>query len=551
MAIAGMTGRNREEEATTGTTVPSGRSGFGALRSRHQRWVMILGLAALMPVLVLITVAAITVAQSAQVPLVINGKLNGDGVPVGWELAATGYYYLDFNNMALAGIVIRPTPDLLRLQQEIIEVLVVYGAPIRFDNLVLFFSEQPAQMESNLFALRDQHLISFYKSKNIEYYSIRSNGFKQTIYSLLPENTRNNLHSNILAFAQKNLSFEMAEDRLAYHHLQAGISKEGLNYASKAYKKLTSMYSYRYALELVSLFLLKCQDQPRRVIRLFERRSAQLYELTGDNAKALAHYYNILPFFRNGVAKAALLRHISALYYKLGETEKAKKALDDALCEIRNNYVEKALILREKSWIAALEGQHQEAIQFGERALDELKNINSSALLARMLHNLGIANYYASNMEKAINLFQQSIELKKKLSDEYGYAAALNNLGVLYNTLGRYEQAFAIWSDGLNIQEQIGDIHGQAETLHNLGILFMIKGEYSRAYHFFLKSRDLMNRLGNIRGIVQLTSSLSDLDYYHENFESAIEKCDEALKFSKRINGDWSIAKRPSPSVSA
>jgi hypothetical protein len=49
---------------------------------------MILGLAAMMPVLVLITVAAITVAQSAQVPLVITGMLNGDGVPVGWELEA-------------------------------------------------------------------------------------------------------------------------------------------------------------------------------------------------------------------------------------------------------------------------------------------------------------------------------------------------------------------------------------------------------------------------------------------------------------------------------
>jgi hypothetical protein len=35
-----------------------------------------------------ITIAAITVAQPSQVPLVINGTLNGDGIPVGWELEA-------------------------------------------------------------------------------------------------------------------------------------------------------------------------------------------------------------------------------------------------------------------------------------------------------------------------------------------------------------------------------------------------------------------------------------------------------------------------------
>jgi hypothetical protein len=46
--------------------------------------------------------------------------------PVGWQLEATGYYYLNFNNMALAGIVIQPTPDLRRLQQEIVDAVAPY-----------------------------------------------------------------------------------------------------------------------------------------------------------------------------------------------------------------------------------------------------------------------------------------------------------------------------------------------------------------------------------------------------------------------------------------
>lgn len=46
--------------------------------------------------------------------------------PIGWQLEATGYYYLDFNNMALAGIVIQPTPELRRLQQEIVDAVAPY-----------------------------------------------------------------------------------------------------------------------------------------------------------------------------------------------------------------------------------------------------------------------------------------------------------------------------------------------------------------------------------------------------------------------------------------
>lgn len=49
--------------------------------------------------------------------------------PAGWELEATGYYYLNFNNMGLAGIVIKPTPDLLRLQQAVIDAAAPYTEP--------------------------------------------------------------------------------------------------------------------------------------------------------------------------------------------------------------------------------------------------------------------------------------------------------------------------------------------------------------------------------------------------------------------------------------
>jgi 2'-5' RNA ligase len=49
--------------------------------------------------------------------------------PRGWQLEATGYYYLNFNNMGLAGIVIEPTPQLRRLQQEVIDAVAPYTLP--------------------------------------------------------------------------------------------------------------------------------------------------------------------------------------------------------------------------------------------------------------------------------------------------------------------------------------------------------------------------------------------------------------------------------------
>jgi hypothetical protein len=43
-----------------------------------------------------------------------------------WELKATKYYYLSDGDMGLAGIVVEPSPDMLKLQQEIIEAVAPY-----------------------------------------------------------------------------------------------------------------------------------------------------------------------------------------------------------------------------------------------------------------------------------------------------------------------------------------------------------------------------------------------------------------------------------------
>ena len=50
--------------------------------------------------------------------------------PTSWELNATGYYDIPVENLGLAGIVIEPTADLLRLQQKLIDAV----APFNSDN---------------------------------------------------------------------------------------------------------------------------------------------------------------------------------------------------------------------------------------------------------------------------------------------------------------------------------------------------------------------------------------------------------------------------------
>lgn len=49
--------------------------------------------------------------------------------PTSWKLKAFKYYYIPDKTIGLGGIVIEPTPDLLRLQQELIDAIAPYTAP--------------------------------------------------------------------------------------------------------------------------------------------------------------------------------------------------------------------------------------------------------------------------------------------------------------------------------------------------------------------------------------------------------------------------------------
>jgi hypothetical protein len=51
------------------------------------------------------------------------GKILTEEHPAGWKLSAYKYYFIPWKNIGLAGIVIRPTDDLRRFQQKVIDAI--------------------------------------------------------------------------------------------------------------------------------------------------------------------------------------------------------------------------------------------------------------------------------------------------------------------------------------------------------------------------------------------------------------------------------------------
>jgi hypothetical protein len=63
--------------------------------------------------------------KTADLPKVYEAidKVLVDEKPTTWKLKARGYYYIPFNDLGLAGIVIEPTNDLIRFQKKLIDAV--------------------------------------------------------------------------------------------------------------------------------------------------------------------------------------------------------------------------------------------------------------------------------------------------------------------------------------------------------------------------------------------------------------------------------------------
>lgn len=424
------------------------------------------------------------------------------------------------------------------LQKNIMKIASVHDFAINKAVFIKLLDISEEKFDYEIGFLLDKRIFLTNQSENSVYYYFLSNVFKDAVYELIPENERQQIHLQIIHIYQNPKDrFQLSIEQKAYHYLKAGLIDKGLPLASLAYHKLKNSYSNRRALFISRLSLIKCGESKKRYYRVFKRHIADIEDTLGDTRESLKNYTDLLEFYRNGIARSALLRRISSLHQKLGNLESAAQNLNLALSLVPDfAVIEKALILRELSWLSLIQGQHQQSLELGKKALDILPANTPTRTLALTLNNLGGASFYAGNIDQAVIYFAKSAQVKNDLGDRRSMAATLNNLGIVHNVSGDYKKAREYWMQSLEIMEQIGDMAGLAETYNNLGILLMESGQYERALNYYKKCKDLKNRVGDIRGLVAAHCNTGELLFLREDYSQALDSLDEGIKFAERIN---------------
>lgn len=138
-----------------------------------------------------------------------------------------------------------------------------------------------------------------------------------------------------------------------------------------------------------------------------------------------------------------------------------------------------------------------EAMEYGERALNISKQLNDSVLISKSLRLISGVFYYQGNLSKSLSFNQDALAIALERNDSTLIANGYNNIGLLYYDLGSYTLAYEYLLRSLSIKEKTNEKYGKAALHVNIGLIFMRLGYLDEANSNFEKAYILAEEIGN------------------------------------------------------
>lgn len=181
------------------------------------------------------------------------------------------------------------------------------------------------------------------------------------------------------------------------------------------------------------------------------------------------------------------------------------------------------------------QGEYELAVVHFEKGLKQFELLEDSASISMCLGNIGGLYQNQSKWREAKFYMLRSLKMSEVLEDSTGIATAAGNLGTIYNRLGQRDSAIHYYSIGIKMHGMLGNEGAQGVTLANLGLVFRRAQLYAQARDCFLQALQIHKRLG------QSTSLARDYNYLGQNYletlqlDSALANFERSLRLNRSL----------------
>jgi len=237
------------------------------------------------------------------------------------------------------------------------------------------------------------------------------------------------------------------------------------------------------------------------------------------------------------------------LLLDLGKYEDARVTFQKSL-EVATDYGHSLAIAKAKCYLAVILNEWDKnpaaAKALLQECLREFRAANSGKNVAAALHQLGVIEIDAGNLDQAEAYFSQALELVKKKEIKLDIAWSLHQLGWVEDHRGHSKQALELYEQALNHFLSIYHEHnpktekdaikGVAGCYHNKGLVYRHMGKVEDTESNFMQALDWYRKANFKPEVGKILYLLAELKYREAQYEVGGRFLDEATYIYDEIS---------------
>lgn len=361
---------------------------------------------------------------------------------------------------------LRRTADLGADTAAVLSYAAVIGRHFDFDLLLRLTGLEEETIVRALALLIERQLI-IEEAGPEDRYRFRHELIRETVYEDLLRRERRMKHREVMEVleTQEALHPETCDctivEQLAYHSQQARVLPQAAHYARRAGDRAFGLHAYSEAAAHYEAALESDEGQDSLArAELLARIGHSVYPL-GDFQRSTRYWHEALALYE----QRGEHRRVGDLYRWLGyaawELNNPKAAFDYTRTALERLEPEPpgrelAMASSALSRLYMLTNQHNESIEWGERALALAAVLGDDGVRSHALNNIGVSLAERGEHETGIAKLVQSLELARAAVLPNDVVRAYSNLGGMLVYTGQFRRAADLLLEGVTYTRQLG-----------------------------------------------------------------------------------------------
>lgn len=138
--------------------------------------------------------------------------------------------------------------------------------------------------------------------------------------------------------------------------------------------------------------------------------------------------------------------------------------------------------------------QYEKAIVFGEKAVQQARDLKLPSILAQALTNLSLGYIQTNSPDKAKSVLREALDITRKLGNVHFEATIVLNLSGIAFSSGDYETYKTYIERSLELHRQIGSLEGEAIALRGIAKYHLFKKDFSTAKKLAADAREIAGK---------------------------------------------------------